>query len=124
MKVRRFARPGLFLTWVFLVVSLYQCYGGGRERTIPITRNLAWNDLLHQLDLAQNQVPRETVTQDLIVIQKFLSDHQTEAKITVYDITVFKAIDQARARLHEADRDLEAIRDALSYKEYQASQVR
>jgi hypothetical protein len=55
-----------------------------------------------------------------MVIQKFLKEHETEKTIGIYDITVFRAIDQARARLQKADKDLEKIRNELSYKEYQA----
>ena len=40
--------------------------------------------------------------------------------LRAYDITVFKAIDQARARLQKADKDLETIKNELSYKEYQS----
>ena len=123
-RIGRFPRLGLFLIWVFLVACLSQSSGHGRERGTSITRNVAWNDLLHQLDLEANQVPHETVVQELVVIQKFLKDHQPEVRVEVYDITVFNAIDQARARLQRADKDLEAIRNALSYKEYQASNRR
>jgi hypothetical protein len=38
--------------------------------------------------------------------------------VHVYDIGVFKTIDQVRVRLQQADRDLETIRNELSYKEY------
>jgi hypothetical protein len=37
--------------------------------------------------------------------------------VGIYDINVFKAIDQARARLQKGDKDLEAIRNELSYRE-------
>jgi hypothetical protein len=40
-------------------------------------------------------------------------------RVGVYDLEVFKAIDQARARLQRADRDLETLRNELSYKEEQ-----
>ena len=56
----------------------------------------------------------------MLIIQKFLKSHETEVKVGIYDIEVFKAIDQARARLQKADRDLEMLRNELSYKETQA----
>jgi DNA-binding winged helix-turn-helix (wHTH) protein len=40
--------------------------------------------------------------------------------VGVYDLAVFRAIDQVRARLHKADKDLETLRNELSYKEEQA----
>lgn len=45
--------------------------------------------------------------------------HETEVTDGIYDLEVFKAIDQARARLQKADRDLEALRNELSYREGQ-----
>ena len=56
----------------------------------------------------------------MLIIQKFLKPHETEVKVGIYDVEVFKAIDQARARLQKADRDLEMLRNELSYKETQA----
>ena len=41
-------------------------------------------------------------------------------RVGIYDVEVFRAIDQARARLQKADRDLETLRNELSYKEEQA----
>jgi len=56
----------------------------------------------------------------MLVIQKFLKAHETEGRVGIYDLAVFKAIDQVRARLQKADRDLERLRNELSYKEEQA----
>jgi hypothetical protein len=56
----------------------------------------------------------------MLVIQKFLKAHETEVRVGIYDLEVFKAIGQARARLQKADRDLETLRNELSYKEEQA----
>ena len=54
----------------------------------------------------------------------FLKAHETEVRVGIYDLEAFKAIDQARARLQKADRDLETLRNELSYKEEQAKLVR
>lgn len=54
------------------------------------------------------------------VIQKFLKAHETEVQVGVYDLVVFRAIDKARARLQRADKDLETLRNELSYREEQA----
>ena len=123
-RVAWFPHLASFLIYVFIIASLFRSDGRASEREIPITRNIAWNDLLHQLDLAPDPVPHETVGQKLVVIQKFLKDHQTELRVDLYDIAVFNAIDEARARLQQADKDLKAIRDALSYREYQAGNRR
>ncbi len=65
--------------------------------------------------------PHETLGKEILLIQKFLKEHQSEVSVGIYDINVFKAIDQARARLQKADKDLEAIRNELSYRESQAT---
>lgn len=41
-------------------------------------------------------------------------------QVGVYDLVVFRAIDKARARLQRADKDLETLRNELSYREEQA----
>jgi hypothetical protein len=56
----------------------------------------------------------------MLIIQKFLKSHETEARVGIYDVEVFKAIDQARARLQKAEMALETLRNELSYKEEQA----
>jgi len=66
----------------------------------------------------------KTCKEDHLLIQKFLREHQSEVSLGIYDITVFKAIDQARARRQKADKDLETIKNELSYKEYQAKSWR
>ena len=91
-----------------------------REHGVPIVRNAAWNDLIHQVDPSANDSPRETLGKEFGLIQKFLREHQSEVRVGIYDITVFRAIDQARARLQKADKDLETIKNELAYKEVQA----
>jgi hypothetical protein len=97
----------------------------GREHGVPITRNGAWNDLLDQLDAGRRtNASNESVASDLLLIQKFLKEHETEVNVALYDVTVFRAIDHLRAHFQKADKDLETIREALSYKEFQARSVR
>ena len=55
----------------------------------------------------------------MLVIQKFLKAHETEVQVGIYDLEVFRAIDKARARLQKADKDLETLRNELSYREEQ-----
>ena len=64
--------------------------------------------------------PQDSLGKEMLIIQKFLKPHETEVKVGIYDVEVFKAIDQARARLQKADRDLETLRNELSYKEEQS----
>lgn len=45
--------------------------------------------------------------------------YETEVRVGIYDVEVFKAIDQVRDRLQKADKDLATLRNELSYKENQ-----
>ena len=114
-----------FLLIAFSTTYLYLLFGQEREHTVSIVRNAAWNDFVHQIDPSVgNNSPRQTLGTEVVLIQKFLREHQFEASVGVYDIAVFKAIDQVRIRLQQADKDLETIRNELSYKEYQANDRR
>jgi hypothetical protein len=102
--------------------TAYRCflYGQEPQHGVSIVRNPAWNDLVRQMDPLTDDSPQETWGKEIVLIQKFLREHQSEVSVGIYDIAVFRAIDQARARLQKADKDLETIRNELSYKEYQA----
>jgi hypothetical protein len=95
-------------------------YGQERGHSVAIARNVAWNDLVTQIKDLPDDPPQESFFKEIFVIQKFLSEHATEVSVTDYDLAVFRAIDQVRARLQKADKDLETIKKELSYKEQQA----
>ena len=95
-------------------------YGQDHGQVIPIVRNVAWNDLIAQIDPTVDEPAKETLGKELIRIQNFLREHQSEVNVGVYDVTVFRTIDHVRARLQKADKDLETIKNELSYKEEQA----
>jgi hypothetical protein len=118
MKTIRFLVVRGFLLIGFIISYLYLLYGREQPRDrVPISRNAAWNDLVIQIDPGADDSSKETFGKELVVIQKFLTEHQSEVTVGIYDITVFRAIDQARARLRRADKDLETISNELSYKE-------
>jgi hypothetical protein len=113
----------VFRAFLFIaLITTYFCllYGQEPGDVVPIVRNVAWNDLVHQVDPSANDSPRETLGKEFVLIEKFLREHQFEVSVRIYDITVFRAIDQARARLQKADKDLETIKNELAYKEVQA----
>lgn len=120
MKTVRFLvfRPLLLVT--FITAYVYFLFGQERQQSASIVRNAAWNDLVRQMDPVTDDSPQETLGKEIILIQRFLREHQSEVSVGIYDIAVFRAIDQDRARLQKADKDLETIRNELSYKEYQA----
>src|SRR5260370_5413041 len=68
--------------------------------------------------------PQDSIDKEMLVIQRFLREHETETNVGVYDLAVVRAIDQVRARLLKADKDLETLRNGLSYKEEQARLAR
>lgn len=120
MKTLRFLGFRAFLLITFITADLYFLYGQEREHLVPTARNAAWNDLVHQINPSVDNLAHETLGTEVTLIEKFLREHQREGNVPVYDIAIFRAIDQARARLQKADKDLETIRNELSYKEYEA----
>ena len=83
-------------------------------------RNAAWNDFAAQIRYLPPDSPEDSLDKDLLVIQNFLRAHEREVRVEIYDIRAFRAIDRARSRLQKADKDLETLRNELSYKEEQA----
>lgn len=120
MKTVRFLLFRALLLVTFITTYLYFLYGQEREHGVPIVRNAAWNDLVSQMN-PMTDSPHETLGKEIFLIQKFLKEHRSEVSVGVYDIAVFRAIDQARARLQKADKDLETIKNELSDKEYRAT---
>ena len=105
---------------IALVGSCVYLACGKEGPGVYIVRNVAWNDFVDQVASVPYQSPQDSLRKEMLIIQKFLKSHETEVKVGIYDVEVFKAIDQARARLQKADRDLEMLRNELSYKETQA----
>jgi len=105
---------------IALVGSCVYLACGKEGPSIYIVRNVAWNDFIGQVASVPYESPQDSLGKEMLIIQKFLKSHETEVKVGIYDVEVFKAIDQARARLQKADRDLETLRNELSYKETQA----
>ena len=120
MKTVRFLVFRALLLVTFITAYVYFLFGQERQHIVSIVRNAAWNDLVRQMDPVTDDSPQETLGKEIVVIHKFLREHQSEVSVGVYDIAVFRAIDQARARLQKADKDLETIKNELSYKEQQA----
>jgi hypothetical protein len=113
----------LFRTLVpvsFVPICVYLTYAKEGQALVPIARNLAWNDFITQIKFLPQDSPQDSIDKEMLVIQRFLKEHETETNVGVYDLAVFRAIDQVRARLHKADKDLETLRNELSYKEEQA----
>ena len=120
MKTVRFLVLRALLLVTFITAYVYFLFGQERQQSVSIVRNAAWNDLVRQMDPMTDDSPQETLGKEVVLIQKFLREHQFEVSVGIYDIAVFRAIDQARSRLQKADKDLETIKNELSYKENQA----
>jgi hypothetical protein len=93
--------------------SVYLAYGK-ESPNVYIVRNVAWNDFIAQMASVPYESPQDSLGKEMLI------SHETEVRAGIYDVEVFKAIDQVRARLQKADRDLETLRNELSYKEEQA----
>jgi hypothetical protein len=100
---------GLLLV-TLISTCVYLTYGKESSSVPHIVRNVAWNDFIAQIKFLPYDSPQDSLDKEMFVIQKFLKAHETEVRVGIYDIEVFKAIDQARARLQKADRDLEVTR--------------
>jgi hypothetical protein len=98
----------------------YLASGKDSPPIVYIARNVAWNEFIAQIVSVPYEPPQDSLGKEMLIIQKFLKSHETEVRVGIYDVEVFNAIDQARARLQKADRDLEIVRNELSYKEQQA----
>jgi hypothetical protein len=109
------------IVMVTLISScIYVAYGKESPPSVDIARNLVWNDFIAQIASVPYESPQDSLGKEMLIIQKFLKSHETEVRVGSYDVEVFRAIDQARARLQKADRNLETLRNELSYKEEQA----
>jgi hypothetical protein len=118
MNITRILLLRAFVLITLLILFVRLAFGTeGRPPVVHIARNVAWNDLSNQIRYVPDDSPQESLFKEILVIQKFLSEHATEMSVTEYDIAVFRAIDQVRARLQKADKDLETIKKELSYKE-------
>ena len=105
---------------IALISSCVYLAYGKESPSVYIVRNVAWNDFIAQVASVTYESPQDSLGKEMLIIQKFLKSHETEVKVGIYDVEVFKAIDQARARLQKADRDLETLRNELSYTEEQS----
>jgi len=120
MNLTRILRFGAFLLVTLTGLCVCRMFGKGHESVAPIMRNVAWNDFVSQIKALPDDSAEDSFAKETLTIQTFLKAHETEATIGIYDLEVFKAIDRARARLQKADKDLEALRNELSYREQQA----
>jgi len=114
-------RTQLFRAIVIIALissSVYLAYGK-ESPNVYIARNVAWNDFITQIKFLPQDSPQDSLDKEMLVIQKFLKAHETEGRVGIYDLEVFKAIDKVRGRLQKADRDLERLRSELSFKEEQ-----
>lgn len=118
LKAIHYLRGYALLALVLIITCLYLLYGQERAHEAPVVRNTAWNDLIKQIGPRADSPSNESLGRDLVLIQNFLKKHEFEEKVGIYDPAVLRAIDQARARLQKADKDLQMIRSELSYREY------
>src|SRR5258706_13394597 len=103
MNITRILLLRAFLLITLLILFACLTYGTeGRPSVVHIVRNVAWNDFISQVNFLPDDSPKDSFDKELLVVQKFLKAHETEVRVGVYDLEVFRAIDQARARLQKA----------------------
>ena len=106
------------LSLALITPYLYLLQGQKTVHAVPIDRNAAWNDLIMQITLRAGSRSNDNLGRDLVLIQNFLKEHEFEDRVGNDDFVVLRAIDQARARLQKADKDLQMIRIELSRRDY------
>ena len=106
-----------FLLAIFFGTHVYLTYGKEGHPLAPIARNLAWNDLITPIRLLPQDPAEASPDKEMLVIRRSLKEHETEINVGVYDLAVCRAIEPVGARLHKADKDLETLRNEVSYKE-------
>src|SRR5215467_2759512 len=120
MNITRIPLFGVFLLFTLTGLCVCRMFGKGRDSFVPIMRNVVWNDFVSQIRFLPDDSAEDSFAKETLTVQRFLKAHATETRIGIYDLEVFKAIDHARARLQKADKDLETLRNELSYREEQA----
>src|SRR6266699_7151221 len=121
MKIVRILLFRTFMLVILIGSYVYLTYGKEGASVVHIVRNVVWNDFITQIKFLPDDSPQDSLDKEMVVIQRFLKAHETEVRVGIYDLEVFRAIDQARARLQKADRDLETLRNELSYREEHAN---
>ena len=89
----------------FATSYVYLTTATERPALVPIARNQAWNDLIAQIRFLPGDSPQDSLDKEMLIIQRFLKEHETETSVGIYDVAVFRAIDQVRARLRRAAGD-------------------
>ena len=120
MNITRILLFGAFLLVTITGLCVGRMFGKGHESVVPIMRNVVWNDFVSQIRFLPDDSAEDSFAKETLTVQRFLKAHATETRIGIYDLEVFRAIDHARARLQKADKDLETLRNELSYREEQA----
>jgi hypothetical protein len=107
MKTIRLLIFRAFLLIAFMTAYLCLLYGHERGHVVPIARNTAWNDLVIQVNPDMGDSSADSLRKELLYIQSFLAEHKSDPA------------PEPTARFQKADKDLETIKNELSYKEAQ-----
>jgi hypothetical protein len=77
-------------------------YGKESPASVYIVRNVAWNDFIAQIVSVPYESPQDSLGKEMLIIQKLLKSHETEVRVGIYDVEVFKAIDQVASSCQES----------------------
>src|SRR5260370_35146755 len=121
MNITRILLLRAFLLITLLILFVCLTYGTeGRPSVVHIVRNVAWNDFISQINFLPGDSPKDSFDKELLVVQKFLKAHETKVRVGVYDLEVFKAMNQARPRFQKAAKHLDTPQNELSCTDTQA----
>jgi hypothetical protein len=116
MKTIRLLIFRAFLLIAFMTAYLCLLYGHERGHVVPIARNTAWNDLVIQVNPDMGDSSADSLRKELLYIQSFLAEHKSDP---APEPTTLLPSRLSTARFQKADKDLETIKNELSYKEAQ-----
>jgi hypothetical protein len=111
-------RGGLLL--ISIVSFVYLAYGRENPDEVRVTDSPAWSRLANEIRLYPEESPQDSLDKEMQVIQKFLKEHDGEARVGFHDPEVFRAIDHVRTRLQKADKALERLQNELSHTDVRA----
>jgi hypothetical protein len=87
MNITRILLLRAFLLITLLILLVCLTYGTeGRSSVVHIVRNVAWNDFIIQIKFLPLDSPQDSIGKEMLVIQRFLKEHETETNVGVYDL--------------------------------------
>src|SRR5258707_12599813 len=113
MNIIRILLLRAFVLVILISPFVYLTYGKEGPSVVQIMRNVAWNDFITQIKFLPDDSPQDSLDSEMLVILKFLKAHETEGRVGIYDLEVFRAINRQRLSFPKRVRNLKRLRSSL-----------